>query len=518
MLSEKNSNRSDEVNRPYYSHIRRLSPQWPHFQYLADFMDISTVPIKERYLTPEDKIERQRRVHVALLTHSPGHHEAVEKKVFTDVETLTKLLGSIELHKKQGGGCGGGTTRLLLVEDLSTTVIEMLGAKFDIDPGFFRGHIGDFVWFNTRDPWVEVPELESCASKRSYFTLRYVQARYFEDERATLAAQMQAGSFNVLRRIYTDGRGAPRFEAPGSDVGLIRSKVSLWVWPHSSSDSGWLGIMLLDPVVSDGHQLWSGYGNFDSPPSMHVSATNLYQPLSESPFGQVIEWATSLSAADMQLVIKDPEYLTSRVYLIILSHWNMVLEHVAGRIACIEWELENEQWRTGVGLDETLKRLHPWRRKLPSFHAWVLSSIRQLERIRPFPQGKNWTTVLQDFHNILERTSVLQNRADTVMSMATAIIAIEESKRGVEEAQSVGRITYLAFVFAPLAFVASFLSMNANFAQSSSVYWVYFAISVPLSTAVVLVTIYSNEIVQLWRRLRDGIRGTTERRAWHRRA
>lgn len=204
-------------------------------------MDISTVPIKERYLTPEDKIERQRRVHVALLTHSPGHHEAVEKKVFTDVETLTKLLGSIELHKKQGGGCGGGTTRLLLVEDLSTTVIEMLGAKFDIDPGFFRGHIGDFVWFNTRDPWVEVPELESCASKRSYFTLRYVQARYFEDERATLAAQMQAGSFNVLRRIYTDGRGAPRFEAPGSDVGLIRSKVSLWVWPHSSSDSGWLG-------------------------------------------------------------------------------------------------------------------------------------------------------------------------------------------------------------------------------------------------------------------------------------
>lgn len=38
--------------------------------------------------------------------------------------------------------------RLFVVEDLSRSVIEALGSKFDVDPSFFREHLVDYVWYN----------------------------------------------------------------------------------------------------------------------------------------------------------------------------------------------------------------------------------------------------------------------------------------------------------------------------------------------------------------------------------
>lgn len=137
--------------------------------------------------------------------------------------------------------------RLLVVQDLSTYMIEKLGSTFDIEPGFFRSHIGDYVWLNTRDPQAEIPDLEAFSIKSSYFSVQYVQPRYFENQGQLEQAKSQAESFNVLRRIDHDGRFKPWSDMPGSDIGLVRSKVSLWVRPNKSSNRGWLGEKL-DPI------------------------------------------------------------------------------------------------------------------------------------------------------------------------------------------------------------------------------------------------------------------------------
>jgi hypothetical protein len=60
--------------------------------------------------------------------------------------------------------------RLLVVQDLSTRMIEKLGTAFDIEPGFFRTHIGDYVWLNTRDPQAEIPDLKSPSIKSNHFS------------------------------------------------------------------------------------------------------------------------------------------------------------------------------------------------------------------------------------------------------------------------------------------------------------------------------------------------------------
>lgn len=38
--------------------------------------------------------------------------------------------------------------RLFVVEDLSREVIETLGARYDVDPSFFREHLVDYIWYN----------------------------------------------------------------------------------------------------------------------------------------------------------------------------------------------------------------------------------------------------------------------------------------------------------------------------------------------------------------------------------
>jgi hypothetical protein len=44
-----------------------------------------------------------------------------------------------------------------------------------------------------------------------------------------------------LRRIDRDGKPEPWPDLPDSDVGLVRSKMSLWIRPNKPNESGWLG-------------------------------------------------------------------------------------------------------------------------------------------------------------------------------------------------------------------------------------------------------------------------------------
>jgi len=131
--------------------------------------------------------------------------------------------------------------RLLVVLDLSTRMIEKLGSTFDIEPGFFRSHIGDYVWLNTRDPQAEIPDLEASSAKSNYFNAQYVSPRYFENQDQLKLAKAQVESFNVQRRIDHDGRFKEWSDLPGSEVGLVRCKVSLWVRPNGGANQGWLG-------------------------------------------------------------------------------------------------------------------------------------------------------------------------------------------------------------------------------------------------------------------------------------
>ena len=97
------------------------------------------------------------------------------------------------------------------------------------------------MWHNTRDPWVELPDLDMTSRNRSYLHVRYVQTRYFRSEDSLRRAKWEAGGFNVLRRVDKDGNWVRDADLPNSDVGLVRSRTSLWIRPNKPGESGVLG-------------------------------------------------------------------------------------------------------------------------------------------------------------------------------------------------------------------------------------------------------------------------------------
>jgi hypothetical protein len=194
-------------------------------------MTVSTVPLRCKNLTVEERHERLNRVNISVVEYGTE----MRAQDLKSPDELDEFLEELRVEKEHPDG------RLLVVQDLSTCMIEKLGATFDIEPGFFRSQIGDYVWLNTRDPQAEIPNLEAFSSSSNYFSIQYVQPRYFETQESLKNAKAQAESFNVLRRIDHDGRFKAWSDMSGSDVGLVRSKASLWVRPNRSEQNGWLG-------------------------------------------------------------------------------------------------------------------------------------------------------------------------------------------------------------------------------------------------------------------------------------
>lgn len=223
-------------------YLESLADGWPHISYLADFMKVTTVPPKQKFLNDQDRSEKASRTKVAMLTFEPN--APVHRVDFSDIDSLSNALNEPQISHDDVHA------RLFVVEDLSRDVIETLGARFDIDPLFFRGHISDYMWHNTRDPWVELPDLDITSRKRSYLHVRYVQTRYFRNEGSLRRAKWEAGGFNVLRRVDKDGNWVRDVDIPNSDVGLVRCRTSFWVRPNKPGEKGVLGKSYL-PHFSD---------------------------------------------------------------------------------------------------------------------------------------------------------------------------------------------------------------------------------------------------------------------------
>ena len=111
-------------------YLDSLAHGWPHVSYLADFMKVTTAPPKQKFINEHDRRARASRTKVAMLTFDPN--TAVHRVDFSDINDLSAALnGPQNAHHDVHA-------RLFVLEDLSRDVIEAFGARFDVDPLFFR--------------------------------------------------------------------------------------------------------------------------------------------------------------------------------------------------------------------------------------------------------------------------------------------------------------------------------------------------------------------------------------------
>ncbi|SCV58197.1 uncharacterized protein FFB14_15498 [Fusarium fujikuroi] len=307
---------SRDTNAPYLAHVKSLSRAWPSLRYLADFMEVSTTPVRWKFLR-ENEAERQdrcNRTNIAILDFDLSGNSTCRR--FTDIDEL-----EAELRCKENGNPNKGTLRLFVVEDLSRGVIETLGSQLDIDPTFFRSHIDGYSWKHQN--WTQV---------------RFVRPRYFKTRESFQKGRDESNRFNVFRRPDDDQKHWPYMDADAV-VRIMRTKISIWISRDDSLGSGATGIVLVDPTVKGGFPLWHGYQNWAPVPGMHETAS----PPSGAPrislFEDVIYWmskypwppslAETTYLQNLRIIMQPILYLTC-------AEWLIICQYIKSRLGQIE--------------------------------------------------------------------------------------------------------------------------------------------------------------------------------------
>jgi hypothetical protein len=162
-------------DRPYLKHLKDVSQGWPHLSYLASWMEVTTSPVKWRHLPASNRDMRAERTRVAVIDFPKDGNGKPRRNSINSIDELR------DLFEDPGFNHNPDHARLFVLEDLSRDVIEVFGSRYDVDPLFWRGHISDYLWFNTRDPWVELDDLPHVTRSRNFFNFRYIHPRYFRN-------------------------------------------------------------------------------------------------------------------------------------------------------------------------------------------------------------------------------------------------------------------------------------------------------------------------------------------------
>lgn len=111
--------------------------------------------------------------------------------------------------------------------------------------------------------------------------------------------------------------------------------------------------------------------------------------------------------------------------------------------------------------------LHNWPRdETKSGHKKALSATQSLE---------------QDFQHLLDYAQALQTRTTEAISVLMSSISILEAQTARSQAQRIGKLTFLAFIFVPLGFTTSFFGMNVRQIEGGNLgihWWVVFSVAV----------------------------------------
>ncbi|KAF3153881.1 hypothetical protein TWF569_001473 [Orbilia oligospora] len=469
-------NPSDD--RCYLQYIKNISRGWPGLSYLSKWMEVTTSPVKWKHITADNRKIRAERTKVAIIDVLP---EGPEVQWFYDIHKLEEFF-------KNPKNINPDHERLFIVEDISRDVVELLGSHYNVDPFFWRGHISDYLWYNTRDPWVELEELPHIAGERNHFNLPYVHPRYFQNHESYLRATVEAGKMNVLRRLDNDGINVYVLDNDESVVALCRSKASFWMRPEGgkAKEERALGILVVDPSFTEGSPLWGGYRNFDPCPPLHAQEFRV--PPQNSLFYNTVHW-TMKNLEEQQGNLKhQPKLMAVSILNIIAAEWLTVKQYLITRLTQIEWELQVPDFRgEGVqyGLDRCLSRLHPFRRSLPAYRRWVESTLNGIlndEDLKSLDSANNpLVKARTDFTTILRELDVIEGRVHNMVNTVATILSLEGMKKSTKQNDTMARLTILASIFGPLSFVSSFLSMTPDITELRSTAGYFFILAIPLT-------------------------------------
>lgn len=266
-----------------------------------------------------------------------------------------------------------------------------------------------------------------------------------------------------------------------------------------------LGVLLLDPTIKEGTPLWYGYRNWERTPGLRDGAIPPGPPR-DSLFNDFIYWAKKTNPLNEPSSNKPASIANLPIQTLlhlVCAEWLTIADYIRTRIGQIEWEVSIPVHflNKGVEIDDALKKLHVWRRLVPLYREMLTDSLQRvfhfpchansinspdpckcaLHKPGDLPKQGSVNAFQVDFANALSSMEEYQKRIDRLTSVVTAIISIEDSRRGQDDNRNVARLTWLATFFIPLGYMASLFSMQSDISTLKDTYKLYFETALPLA-------------------------------------
>jgi hypothetical protein len=188
------------------------------------------------------------------------------------------------------------------------------------------------------------------------------------------------------------------------------------------------------------------------------------------------------------LDLTSPSVLSIGYYpiYITLSEWN-IYNFLISR--CSKHYQYSDQLKAGRLHDELLLDLQRWKRRSRSSHR-KLNILRDVisSHILPSDYAAVWNSVLNDINYLRDQLHDYSQSLEQMVMVATSLIQLLDSRRSILEAINTKRLTFLALVFVPLAWVSSLFSMSDGYSPGHDLFWVYFATALPVLAVVLLLS------------------------------
>jgi Mg2+ and Co2+ transporter CorA len=232
------------------------------------------------------------------------------------------------------------------------------------------------------------------------------------------------------------------------------------------------------------------HGGFEDVATSHTPAISTYQWNRDSLLESLTHYLQYHGPNNMPVNILNFAYYPIRI---VLSEWNLYMHLISRYSKHYEYSLQDITSRLH---GEDIVDLQRWRRRLKQ-------SRHKLSLVADFVEQHDdgqmpWKMILKDINYLQTQFQDYGQSLEQMVTVATTMIQLLDSRRSILEAVNVRRLTYIALVFAPLAWVASLFSMEDAYLPGNDRFWVYFATALPLIAVVILLSALQwDEVIRL---------------------
>jgi len=501
----------------YRSLVQRLAEDSPGYQKLSDFLNENHF-----YQSP---------TRFSLVQLNPPSSEDKPAVDIKEFDGTTQLIDELDSTKSAKDNCC-----LLIVENVCSETISILGERFDIDPQFFADHLNNAPWYRIDDILNRIPALPSSQKLHDFLQMRYIDTQTISMYQNTFPGSAGrdvldtsgSRSFmwpdeNTTRIPRKAGKLIPRAREGKEFEPLLCTRQVLTAWFKNLEVDlgGWTGMPTIPPLfpqitftnslpglilVDSPFRLPPGrtysvpttHRSFLRRPSILSSPTSIKPPTyTREVIAHHIHCRFSSDTHLGKAVWSDPFLLLGDVYRLVASKWIIINEYINRELATIEYILEKEE--PGFrDLEVYLKDLYIYRRRCTRYHELITEAKEQCSA-----RGqRSWVTapltevgvetsrdVEGDFVFLLAKTERTAQRIEKNINLLTALVAIGEGKQGLDENHGISRLSLLAAIFLPFSTVATILSMQGSYAPGQEAFWVFWASAIPLWAFIIVVSV-----------------------------